>query len=103
VSDRGKRKPVPISDALTGFLQSQGLAKRVEQVSAIDDWPKAVGSQIAQVTRPLTITPDGILFVAVRNHGWMTELSLMEPELLAALNSVEGREKIRKIRFRLDG
>ena len=101
--DDKKRKPVPISDALTGFLESQGLAKRVEQASAIDDWPAAVGSQIAQVTRPLSITPDGILFVAVRNHAWMTELSLMEPELLTALNSVKSREKVRKIRFRLDG
>ena len=102
MNDR-KKKPVPLSDALSGFLEKQGLAKRVEQVTAIDDWPNAVGGQIAQVTRPLSITPDGILFVAVRNHAWMTELSLMEPELLAALNSVKGREKVRKIRFRLDG
>ena len=97
-----KRKPVSISDVLSGFLESSGLARRVEQVTAIDDWPTAVGSQIAGVTRALTITPDGILFVAVKNHAWMTELSLMEPELLSVLNSVEGREKVRKIRFRLD-
>jgi predicted nucleic acid-binding Zn ribbon protein len=101
VTDR-KRKPVPIADALSGFLQSHGLAKRVEQVTAIEDWPRAVGKRIAAVTKPLTITPDGILFVAVRTHAWMTELSLMEPELLGALNTVEGREKVRKIRFRLD-
>jgi predicted nucleic acid-binding Zn ribbon protein len=101
MSDK-KRKPVSISDALSGFLESAGLAKRVEQVTAIDDWPTAVGDQIAGVTRALTITPDGILFVAVKSHAWMTELSLMEPELLSALNSVKGREKVRKIRFRLD-
>jgi predicted nucleic acid-binding Zn ribbon protein len=98
-----KRKPVALSDALSGFLQSTGLQKRVEQVSAIEDWPRAVGPKISQVTKPLTITPDGILFVAVRTHAWMTELSLLEPELLRALNSAEGREKVRKIRFRLDG
>lgn len=98
-----KRKPVALSDALSGFLQSTGLSKRVEQVTAIEDWPRAVGPKISAVTKPLTITPDGILFVAVRTHGWMTELSLLEPELLRALNSTEGREKVRKIRFRLDG
>ena len=97
-----KRKPVPIADALSGFLESHGLAKRVEQVTAIEDWPNAVGRKIACVTKPLTVTPDGILFVAVTTHAWMTELSLMEPELLAALNTREGREKVRKIRFRLD-
>jgi predicted nucleic acid-binding Zn ribbon protein len=97
-----KRKPVSMADALSGFLTSHGIAKRVDQVSAIDDWPRAVGDRIARVTKALTITPDGILFVAVSTHAWMTELSLMEPELLAALNSVQGREKVRKIRFRLD-
>ena len=101
MNDR-KRKPVSISDALSGFLESAGLAKRVEQATAIDDWPNAVGEQIAAVTRAISITPDGILFVAVKNHAWMTELSLMEPELLSALNSAEGRDKVRKIRFRLD-
>jgi hypothetical protein len=32
----------------------------------------------------------------------MTELGLMEPELLRALNSRKTRDKVRKIRYRLD-
>ena len=96
-----KRKPVPIAEALGGFLKRSGLAKRVEQANAIEEWPALVGPQIAAVTKPLSITPDGTLFVAVATHGWMTELSLMEPQLLGALNSVEGRAKVRKIRFQL--
>jgi predicted nucleic acid-binding Zn ribbon protein len=96
-----KRRPVPIREALSGFLAHAGLAKRVRQASAIDDWPGAVGERIASVTKALSITPDGTLFVAVSNHGWMTELSLMEPQLLAALNASGGREKVRKIRFQL--
>ena len=96
-----RRRPVPIGEAVTGFLSRRGLAKRVEQAGAIVDWPEAVGSQIAAVTQPISITPDGTLFVAVATHSWMTELSLMEPDLLAAVNSVEGREKVRKIRFQL--
>jgi predicted nucleic acid-binding Zn ribbon protein len=97
-----KRKPVPISDALTGFLKNHGLAKRIEQATAIEDWPKVVGGRIAAVTKALSITPDGILFVAVTTNSWMTELALMEPELLSALNAAGGREKVRKIRYRLD-
>lgn len=97
-----KRKPVPISEALKGFLSQHGLVKRVQQAAAIEEWPKAVGDQIAGVTKALSITPDGVLFVAVSTHGWMTELSLMEPELLAALNVGRGRDKVRKIRYRLD-
>jgi predicted nucleic acid-binding Zn ribbon protein len=96
-----RRKPTSIADALSGFLDNSGLAKRVEQAGAVVDWPRAVGPQIAAVTQPLSITPDGTLFVAVNTHSWMTELSLMEPELLAALNKTEGRERVRKIRFQL--
>ena len=97
-----KKKPVPIADALAAFLKNTGLEKRVEQATAIDDWPTVVGEQISAVTKALSITPDGVLFVAVKTHAWMTELGLMEPELLRALNSRKGRDKVRKIRYRLD-
>ncbi len=97
-----KRKPVLISEALTGFLKRQGLEKRVHQASAIDDWPAAVGDKIATVTKPISITPDGTLFVYVLTHAWMTELSLLEPQLLSALNGGETRQRVRKIRFQLN-
>ncbi|MBA3340212.1 MAG: DUF721 domain-containing protein [Gemmatimonadaceae bacterium] len=96
-----RRRPVPISEALSGFLKRRGLAKRVEQAEAITAWPEVVGPQIAAATKPMSVTPDGTLFVAVTTHGWMTELSLMEPELLRALNTVDGKAKVRKIRFQL--
>lgn len=98
-----KKRPVSIADALTGFLVERGLARRVEQATAIEAWPEVVGERISAVTRALSITPDGILFVAVKTHAWMTELGLMEPELLKALNARKTGEKVRKIRYRLDG
>jgi len=53
------------------------------------------------VTEPLSVTADGVMFVAVRTHAWMSELSLLEPELLASLNRREGRPPVRKIRWQL--
>jgi predicted nucleic acid-binding Zn ribbon protein len=53
------------------------------------------------VTEPLSVTTDGVLFVAVRTHAWMSELSLMEPELLTSLNSRKDRPPVRKIRWQL--
>jgi predicted nucleic acid-binding Zn ribbon protein len=53
------------------------------------------------VTTPLLVTSDGTLFVAVTTHAWMTELSLMEPELLRALNAEPGRPPVRKLRWQL--
>ena len=100
---KDKRKPVQIGDALSGFLAQHGLKTRVDQATVIDTWPVVVGDRIAAVTKALSVTPDGTLFIAVKTNAWMTELGLMEPELLSALNVGRGRDKVRKIRYRLDG
>ena len=97
---RGKR-PQPISAAISNFLEQTGLRERVEQASVVPEWPALVGAQIAAVTEPVLVTADGVLFVAVRTHAWMTELSLMEPELLAQLNRRGGRAPVKKIRWQL--
>lgn len=98
---RRRGKPEKIGDALTSFLAQSGLAERVEQAAIIPEWEQLVGPQIAAVTTPLMITRDGTLFVAVATNAWMNELSLMEPQLLAALNARTGRAKVVKIHWRL--
>jgi predicted nucleic acid-binding Zn ribbon protein len=99
-SDKPKR-PQPISAAIARFLDQSGLRERVEQSSVVPEWPALVGDKIAAVTEPLSVTADGVLFVAVRTHAWMSELSLLEPELLTALNRREGPTRVRKIRWQL--
>ena len=96
-----KRKPSAIGDVVTGFLKQSGLDERVEQAAVIPEWESLVGVQIARVTNPLFVKLDGTLFVAVKTNGWMTELSLMEPQLLRALNAKGDRTRIRKIRLQL--
>jgi predicted nucleic acid-binding Zn ribbon protein len=100
VSERRKR-PEKVGDVLAGFLEQSGLQERVEQARVVPEWERLVGPQIAAVTEPQSITPDGTLFVAVTTHAWMTELSLMEPELLKAMNGVPGRTPIRRLRWLL--
>lgn len=96
-----KGRPQPISAAISQFLAESGLQERVEQAKVVPEWPTLVGDQIAAVTEPLSVTADGILFVAVRTHAWMSELSLLEPELLASLNRQADRPPVRKIRWQL--
>ena len=100
MADRPSR-PTPIGSLLGGILKEAGIADRVEQASVVPEWPALVGPQIAEVTTPLSVTPDGTLFVAVATHAWMTELSLMEPELLRALNGKPGRPAVLRIRWQL--
>ena len=97
----GPKRPLPIGGLIDAVLKKAGVAERVEQASIIPEWTALVGPQIASISEPRMITSDGTLFVAVTTNGWMTELSLMEPELLRAINRVEGRVPVRRIRFQL--
>ena len=98
-----KRRPKPqkLGDVLASYLSESGLAERVEQAGVIPEWADLVGPQIATVTEPLAISRDGTLFVAVRTNAWMNELSLLEPQLLAAVNAKPGRARVSKIHWRL--
>jgi predicted nucleic acid-binding Zn ribbon protein len=96
-----KRRPQKLGDVVSGVLTQAGLSDRVAQAAVIPEWPALVGPQIARVTEPLSVTRQGTLFVAVTTNGWMTELSLMEPELLRRLNERTGRLQIRKIRWQI--
>lgn len=96
-----KRKPEPLANVLGSFLKKSKLDERVEAAQVIPEWESLVGKQIATVTKPISVTRDGTLFVAVKTNGWMTELSLMEPQILRALNAKAGRTRVRKIRLQL--
>ena len=96
-----KRKPEPLSNVLGTFLKQAKLDARVEAAQVVPEWESLVGKQIAKVTKPISVTRDGTLFVAVKTNGWMTELSLMEPQILRALNAKVGRARVKKIRLQL--
>jgi predicted nucleic acid-binding Zn ribbon protein len=101
VTEKKRRKPRKLSDVMSDVLSKSGIADRVAQANVIPEWRSLVGPQIANVTQPLSVTPQGTLFVAVTTNAWMTELSLMEPDLLLRLNQRTGRLSIRKIRWQI--
>jgi predicted nucleic acid-binding Zn ribbon protein len=90
--------PVPLAEALTSYFKQAGLTKRVQQAGIIEEWAELVGPQIARVTEPDSITPDGVLRVRVATAAWANELSLMSPRILARLNA--GRSgRVKQIRW----
>jgi len=94
-------RPVPLGDALRRFLDQQGLPKRTGQATAMAAWPCVVGPAVAAAARPLVVTSDGTLIVAVRSSAWMNELSLMERDLLEALNRANPSAPLTKIRWQI--
>lgn len=101
MADERSKRPEKLGDVLATFLQQAGLTERVAQAAVIQEWPRVVGPQIAKVTDPLFLQQDGTLVVAVKTHGWMTELSLHEPELMRQLNADASRPPISGIRWTL--
>ena len=93
------RRPSAIGDLLAGVLANAGIENRVAQAAVVPEWATLVGPQIAAVTEPLSVTPDGTLWVAVSTHAWMTELQAMEPELLRILNAGVERPPVVRIRL----
>lgn len=93
-----KITPTPLAEALTSYFRQAGLTKRVQQAGIIEEWGQLVGPQIAAVTSPESVTPDGILRVRVASAAWANELSLMSPRILARLNA--GRSgRVKEIRW----
>lgn len=94
-------RPEPLGDALRRYLDQQGLAKRVGQATALEAWPGVVGPAVAAAARPLAVMADGTLIVAVRSSAWMNELSLMERDLLEALNRANPKAPLSRIRWQI--
>ena len=92
------RRPTSLADALASYLRQSGFSKRMQQAGIIEEWANLVGPQIAAVTAPESVTPDGVLRVRVATAPWANELSLMTPKILARLNA--GRTgRVKEIRW----
>ena len=96
-----KGRPVGVAEALEGYLARSGLARRIGQAQVIPDWADLVGPQIGAVTIPESVAADGTLFVRVATSAWMTELQLMGPQIMAAINAGRGAGRIKSIRWLL--
>ena len=101
MTERKRRTPKKLGDVMGEVLSKAGISDRIAQAQVIPEWRSLVGEQIARVTEPLSVTPQGTLFVAVQTNAWMTELSLLEPELLKRLNRRTGRLQIKRIRWQI--
>ena len=98
-SGRRASPPTVVGEALQAYLTRSGLGARIAQARVITDWAALVGPQIAAVTTPESIAPDGTLFVRVATSAWRNELQLMMPDLMARVNAGRGAGRIKTIRW----
>ncbi|MGQ0539281.1 MAG: DciA family protein [Gemmatimonadaceae bacterium] len=94
-------KPERVHNVLGRVLARRGFARRLEQFRLVDEWAGLVGPHIAAVTRAESVSADSVLNVSVKTHAWMSELSLLEPEILRSINRGREVNPIVKIRWQL--
>ena len=97
---RGK-KPERVDEVLGRVLQERGFAARLEQGRVVQQWPELVGEHIAAVTRAEVVGANGVLVVSVKTHAWMSELALLEREILRTINRAMQENPIQKIHWQL--
>jgi predicted nucleic acid-binding Zn ribbon protein len=93
-----KNGPKQVREALQSYLQKAGISEKIEAASVVPEWTELVGEGIAAVTTPLRVS-SGVLFVAVRSSAWLSELKLMERDILKRLNAGKAKGRISAIRF----
>jgi predicted nucleic acid-binding Zn ribbon protein len=102
MKDRKKKStPTAVGEAIDHYFAASGLGRRLAQARVIPDWARLVGPQIAAVTTPESVAPDGTLFVRVATSPWMNELQLKTPEIMARVNAGRGPGRIKTIRWLL--
>jgi predicted nucleic acid-binding Zn ribbon protein len=93
-----KEGPRQVRETLQKYLDKAGLSEKIEAASVVPEWAGLVGEGIAAVTTPLRVT-NSVLVVGVNSSAWLSELKLMEREIVRRLNAEKTRGRIAAIRF----
>jgi predicted nucleic acid-binding Zn ribbon protein len=86
----------PLGDLIKEFYEQHRGSDYLDEVKAINSWPKVVGPFIASHTIDLSIK-DGRLFVRVDSDALRSELSYSKSLLMKNLNEMVGKEMIHEI------
>jgi len=86
----------PLSDLVKDFLEQHRGSNYLDEMKAINAWPRLVGPFIASHTIDLSIK-NHVLFVRVDSDALRSELSYSKSLLLKNLNEMVGKEVIAEI------
>lgn len=90
--------PRGLGELMGATLGTARLAKGVQRARAILLWPRAVGPEIARITRPRS-QQGGVLFVEVRDSATAHHLTMQRHHFLKALNALLPDAPLTELRF----
>jgi predicted nucleic acid-binding Zn ribbon protein len=86
-----------IGDAMKEYFGKNGLQRRVQQATVVNEWPSLVGARLAKVTSPVSVDAAGTLWVRVSSPSWMQELHMMSREIIREL--AKNGKPVKQIRW----
>jgi predicted nucleic acid-binding Zn ribbon protein len=90
------RDPQPFGTGIERLVAERGWQSELAVAGAIGRWGEIVGAEIAAHTSPESFA-DGVLRVRTDSTAWATQLRLLAPQLLAALNAELGHGTVTRI------
>jgi predicted nucleic acid-binding Zn ribbon protein len=91
-----------LGDVLPQLIAKYGLQQRKNIKKIEQAWRKTVGEPFGSVTRIIGLKR-GTLEIAVPHNAFVQELSFRLAELLASVQADVAEEKIKKIKFTVQG
>ena len=87
-----------LSDAVPDTLREMRLAEGLLGWRAVQEWPEAVGPQIARRARAVRFH-DGTLWIEVDGSVWLHQLAMLKRDLVRKLGERLGADLVRDLRL----
>lgn len=93
-----RKEPESIGEVLRNLLEETSLQSRIDELKAIDLWPRIVGHDIAVLCKKPT-ADKGVMKISVPNASLRQELHMNRTKIKNAINSELGKQSIIEIKF----
>jgi predicted nucleic acid-binding Zn ribbon protein len=91
--------PVPLGNALDGFLASRGWSGDIAVARVTAHWEKVVGPELAEHCQPVHLV-DGELTLEATSTAWATQLRLLSRTVLDRIAAEVGTGVVDRLRVR---
>lgn len=92
------RDPQPFGAVLARLVQARGWQRPAAEALIFADWPRMVGSDIAEHCRPVKLE-QGELTVEADSSAWATQLRLLAGKLVAGIAAQVGHNVVTRLRI----
>ncbi len=96
---RRKKGDLPLSEALSDFIQENKLQKGIDKVNAREAWERLMGNGVNNYTTGVELN-NHTLYVSLSSSVLREELSHGKSKIIDMLNEELGKDLIKKIVLR---